>query len=398
MKPGIVIAGACALILSTLVVIELVRQSPTAKAIKYVVSPGDGPVVSKSGPYPKAVIDETDFHFGRMEVDEERKHDFIVRNEGEAPLVLKAGKTTCQCTMSKLETTEVAVGQSTKITLTWKPTANAEQFDKGATIFTNEPVRDINDNPLAGNGTDGPPPKEIVLRVLGKVVSRLDTVPRIGWDTPALVDDKPAVVTGSIVSPLLEKFQIVGFDCKSPFVKAVESLPIEKQFLEDNNCLSGFQIRVTVDPGVPIGSFTFPLTIKTDVPSRDADGELGNNIESTVLISGQRRGSIQFLGKPGEWSEENMSVTLGNFDASAGKKATLSMRVKGADAEGFRLTERNRLRTGRPHGNPRAGRKTAGKTGLVPTLRGISPRRDAGDPSPRQSRQNRVAYQSSQIQ
>lgn len=342
MKPGVVVAALLAMFVSIFFVIELVRPptlSTAQNAIKDLAKTSDeaGPPVSKTGPYPKAVIAETDYEFGRMEVGEERSHTFTIRNEGEAPLILKKGKSTCQCTMSDLEVTVLPVGASTTVTLTWKPTSNGDKFEKGATILTNEPRRDADGNPLVGDGNNPPPANEFMLRAVGMVVARLMTIPADQWDVAELADETPTVVTGMVVSPLVDKFQIVALECKSPFVTA-ESVPLDKETLDENSALSGYQIRVTISPGVPIGTFTYPLKIKTDIPGRDANGVLGKEIESEVLISGQRRGPVRFLGSPGEWAEENMSVTLGSFNASAGKKATLRMRVRAALATGFELT------------------------------------------------------------
>ena len=63
-----------------------------------------------------AVVDETDYDFGRMEVGEEQSHVFTIRNEGEAPLVIVKGPTTCQCTISDVETGTKAPGESAKVT------------------------------------------------------------------------------------------------------------------------------------------------------------------------------------------------------------------------------------------------------------------------------------------
>src|SRR6516165_5276511 len=119
MKPGVVLAGVCAVIVSTYLVIILAspRQTVTKTVpVEGAPQPGeDYPPLAKSPPYPKAVISETDFEFGPMEVGEERVHDFTIRNEGQAPLIIKQGPTTCQCTVSKLETGELGVGQSAKI-------------------------------------------------------------------------------------------------------------------------------------------------------------------------------------------------------------------------------------------------------------------------------------------
>ena len=89
MRVGVVIAGVLVVVLSTTAVVMLV--SPRQIAIrKYDVKPESTmPKVSPTAPWPKAVMDETEFDFGRMEVGEEQSHTFTIRNEGEAPLVIK---------------------------------------------------------------------------------------------------------------------------------------------------------------------------------------------------------------------------------------------------------------------------------------------------------------------
>ncbi|HBH52095.1 MAG TPA: hypothetical protein DDY91_09400, partial [Planctomycetaceae bacterium] len=94
------------------------------------------PEIAEKGPWPKAVVDQTEFEFGRMEVGEEMTHAFKIRNEGEAPLELAKGNTTCQCTISELENNLIPPGGEASITLRWKPTAQSDAFEKGAEIRT----------------------------------------------------------------------------------------------------------------------------------------------------------------------------------------------------------------------------------------------------------------------
>src|SRR5207302_4317971 len=121
---------------------------------------------------------------------------------------------TCQCTVSEVENGDVAPGNSAKITLTWKPVIQAEQFGKGADILTNDPNL-----------------KVIHLRILGMVAPRLITVPEKNWETPDVFDDKPTVFTGRIVSPVVDNFQIVAIESRDPAMSA-EAVPIEKGELE----------------------------------------------------------------------------------------------------------------------------------------------------------------------
>src|SRR5437762_13137562 len=122
MKLSVVAGCVCALIVATTVVVALIspRMNSTTAAVKNMATPAsDGhPPISPAGPYPKAVVDETDYDFGRMEVGEEQSHAYTIRNEGEAPLLIKEGPKTCQCTVSQVETGEVAPGAAARVTLT----------------------------------------------------------------------------------------------------------------------------------------------------------------------------------------------------------------------------------------------------------------------------------------
>jgi hypothetical protein len=322
MRLSVVAGCLCALIVSTIVVVALVspRMTSTVAAVSNAVKPVDDghPPISPTGPYPKAVVDETDYDFGRMEVGEEQSHVFTIRNEGEAPLVIVKGKTTCQCTISEVESGAKAPGESVKVTLTWKPTVEAEQFGKGADIFTNDPQNET-----------------IHLRILGIVAARLLTLPSKNWEAPDVQEGAPTEISGALMSPVVDKFEIVGFESKSPLVSA-KAIPLTPEKLEPRKGLCGYEIRVSIRPEMPVGEFKIPLTIKTDLLQRDSQGELKKPIEIDVLISGHRRGPIKVIGK--EWIEDRMAIAMGSFEASAGKKVTLPLFVRGS-SEDLQLTE-----------------------------------------------------------
>jgi hypothetical protein len=329
MRVGVVIAGVCAVILSTYFVVALLSPpKPVVEAKRDVpetaivpTAGDDFPPLAKAPPYPRAVVDEKEHDFGRMEVAEEKSHAFTIRNDGEAPLLLVKGPTTCQCTVSDLETGELAVGKSAKITLKWKPAAQAEQFSKGADIRTNDPEN-----------------RTIHLRILGMVTPRLVTAPETTWESPDLLEREPTTFTGAVLSPIAESFQIAALECPSPLISA-DAVPLNRQQLAAKHGRSGYMIRVTVSPDIPIGPFTFPLKIKTDLPARRVDGTLSDELmEMEVLLTGHRRGPIRILGGSG-WDEKNMAVILGSFDVGVGKKVSLPMFVRGEGAGEFHLVE-----------------------------------------------------------
>ena len=277
--------------------------------------------VSATGPFPKVMVD-VEFDFGRMEVGESRSHVFSFRNEGEGLLKIENGGTTCQCTVSDMkqgETREIAPGKSTDVTLTWKPEVQAEKFNKGADFNTNDP---------------DPKKKKIALRIVGMVAPRIVISPEREWYLPNVTDGKPSVFSGTVMSPITDQFQIVSVECRSPLA-TTEVVPLSKEKMEIHKGKCGYEIRVTVKPEMPLGVFRFPMTIKTDLPERTAEG-LGKPMEFEVLVGGIHRGPIQPAGR--EWIDDKMAISMGSFEASAGKKVRLPLFVKSPPEGGLQLT------------------------------------------------------------
>lgn len=270
---------------------------------------------SADAPQPKAVIDETEFDFDRMELGETRTHAFVIRNEGNATLEVVAGPTTCQCTVGSVGKNKVEPGESTEVTLEWKPTAPTEEFLKGADIWTNDPNNET-----------------IKLGLRGIVATRLVLYPSGVWAIPEMREDTPSEITATISSAIEKEFAITGFDCPSEFVSA-EALKIEdEKALDSLDALSGYKIHVKVRPEVNVGAFSIPFTIKTDLIAKS-----GAPIEIPVTIRGSRRGPIRILGT--EWVSEFGAISMGAFDAAAGRSVTLKVVVLQPPADGLKVDE-----------------------------------------------------------
>lgn len=275
------------------------------------------PPISKTGPHPRAVIDKTEFDFGRMEVGESREHSFVIRNEGQADLILQQGNTTCQCTISKLENDRLPPGKSATITLRWTPTTQSETFEKGAEVFTNDPLNE-----------------KIHLKIVGMVAPRFVIMPADTWSAKDVKDGPPTEVKGYVASPIADDMKIEKLEYDEKYL-IVEYEPVPQEMLPMMKSKAGFQFTVKVKPVMPVGAFTFPLRIHTNVPERKADSTLGDNAVIPVTINGYRRGPIRVMGEA--YSEADGLITLGNFDARDGRSVLLSLLVRGAPEEGFRF-------------------------------------------------------------
>jgi hypothetical protein len=254
-----------------------------------------------------------------MEVGESREHSFVIRNEGEADLVLQQGNTTCQCTISKLQNDRLPPGKSATVTLRWTPTTQSEAFEKGAEVFTNDPLN-----------------LKIQLKIVGMVAPRFVIMPADTWSAKDVKDGPATEVRGYVASPIVDDMKIEKLEFDEKFLE-VDYQPVPQEMLPMMKSRAGYEFIVKVKPVMPVGAFAFPLKIHTNVPERKADSTLGENAIIPVTVSGYRRGPIRIMGEA--YSEADGLISLGNFDAREGRSVLLSLLVRGAPEEGFRFEE-----------------------------------------------------------
>lgn len=314
---------ACGCLLMTLAVAGCGGNKPPAeptpeKPVEHSQDP-NRPVISKKGPYPKVITTETEFDFGVLEVNQQGKHEFVIRNEGEADLVVKKGPTSCKCTLSEVAEKPIPPGGEAKVELTWKPTPGMEQIRQTADIYTNDPKRPT-----------------VSLVISGKLQERLRILPSGVWPVNDIVEGTPSTMTGYIVSSVVDDFEITEIDTGSPLI-TVEKTPIDDATRKDHAAKTGYQIKVNVAPNVPVGGFSYPMKIVTNVMGRDDKGELKVPIEYTLNVVGKRAGPLRIVGP--EYREHFAALGLGTFDSKKGKKATLKVFVQRAPEEGFQFTD-----------------------------------------------------------
>ncbi|WP_417384365.1 DUF1573 domain-containing protein [Gimesia sp.] len=313
---------------------------PAAPAPKQAETPKGRPKISPTGPYPKAVVDKSLYNFGSMAVGQSLSHNFILKNEGEAPLEVQKGDTTCKCTLSEMKENMVAPGESIKIELTWTPKSPQQNFGQTATIYTNDPEN-----------------KELKLQIEGMANNLIaftgDYEGSPHWSLPTMATTDPVSFTGKIHTKYLDEFKILGIESSKPGLTS-KFKPLTPEELKEVDAKCGYSIEAIADPKqFSLGGFTERLTVKTDIPADLAPpgteethdhpeghdhkhdhehAEPGGPRNFVIQVSGNHTGPIRIVPTFGvHWNPQSMVLNLGEFPAKEGKTVILSMFVEGTE-------------------------------------------------------------------
>jgi hypothetical protein len=264
--------------------------------------------VDLNKPLPKVVVvgGET-YDFGYMEQDTKGSHDFVIRNDGDAPLTLIKRDTTCKCTFSSLDNDQLQPGASTKVQLEWTAVSNHGAFRHSAMIETNDPHR-----------------QHIRLTLEGKVGHSHKVFPdelvftsiSVGEETTAelfvhsFVSDEIKILSHEF----LDKKTADRFDLR------IEEMSAE-QVKNEERAKSGKIAKVVIKPGLPLGPFQQTIRLTLDLPGKPI---------VNVLIEGSVVGDISILGPAPSWNDELKRLNLGRINREEGAKSKgLYLLVKG---------------------------------------------------------------------
>ena len=80
---------------------------------------------------------ETRYDFGEMLQGESVTHDFILKNTGDADLIISAAKGSCGCTVPEWPKTPIAKGEEAAIKVTFNSAGRSGKQNKTVTLVTN---------------------------------------------------------------------------------------------------------------------------------------------------------------------------------------------------------------------------------------------------------------------
>lgn len=90
---------------------------------------------------PDIQFSETSFDFGDIKAGDKVQHTFKVTNNGKAPLVLRKVRSSCGCTASQPDKTNIIPGDSANISVTFDSKGRSGRQNQSITVYSNDPKK-----------------------------------------------------------------------------------------------------------------------------------------------------------------------------------------------------------------------------------------------------------------
>jgi hypothetical protein len=190
------------------------------------------------GTAPKLACPEPEFSFGALTNTREVIHEFVIRNEGDAPLEIYRVKLPCGCMLLRLLDNKLEPGEQTILRARFPLKDLSGSLRKRIILFTNDPFR-----------------PQFTLWLTGEAIAEIELRPReLFWGN--LLADAKDGKTVEIRFQAGEKYRVTGVRSSTPlFAAEVEPAPPPLS-----------RIKVSPIPPLARGSFQGSLTIQTDHP------------------------------------------------------------------------------------------------------------------------------------
>lgn len=231
----------------------------------------NGEVAPADALLPVAWTSETEHDFGFLDWSEPCEFVFRIRNDGNAPLKLQRGATSCKCTMGDLPEAPVEPGESAAFRVASKLAPKPGNFSHTATVLTNDPKRPA-----------------IEFRIFGVVRAVLAAAP-----TTVRVVQQPGKSAPSgntlVFSQVWDAMEVVSVSTPIEDVRW-RWAPAEPEALEEWNAKCGRRLFIEFPRELPQRGLWGTLRIEAKpaggVESRELEIELAGQVASRVAIQG----------------------------------------------------------------------------------------------------------------
>jgi len=264
---------------------------------------------TRIGPQPVADVDSDEFRFGTIAFGATRTHLFTITNRGDALLELRKGSTSCKCTISELKKGSIAPGESAQVKLAWTAKLMEGNFREIATILTNDPRR-----------------SRIELSVTGRVTRTLQIEPHDFVFSKVNIDEEKTarvrlLCFGEDPVKITDTKLVMRSKDNDKFFD-ISIKPIPRDALGNPDANSGFDVSLTIKPGIPVGTFRGRLELTTNVKRQGA---------FYLPIRGSVASDLSVVGKG--WSSGDGILALGTIHGRQGFKRPLFIYLRGRHPE-----------------------------------------------------------------
>jgi hypothetical protein len=219
---------------------------------------------------PKAVVEEPIVDVGKVKKGEPIRHEFAIRNAGDAPLEITEVKPSCGCTVAEYDRV-VAPGATGRVQVVVETDAFGGGIAKSVAVFTNDV-----DNPK--------------LSLVVKANVREPVVARPGYARFMTVQGQPAdpsvqTVAATDGTPI----EVLSVRSPYPFVKASHRRADGDE--------GGWRVELRLDRAAPVGSLADYVVVTTDHPEQ---------AEVKIAVSGLVRPLISVAPKVADFGRREL--------------------------------------------------------------------------------------------
>ncbi|WP_168563961.1 DUF1573 domain-containing protein [Crateriforma spongiae] len=227
--------------------------------------------------------------FGIMRVGEKGEHYFVIRNEGQSPLTLRQGASTCKCTLGTPESSSLAPGESTRVKLEWTVNARGDDFSQTAEIITNDPHN-----------------VAIRLKIQGQIVRDLKMDPDVvalGNVAAGQAVDVKTLIYNYSDSPIRADDVMISGDEMAEFAE-LSVKEVEPDDPVHEAARQAFEVSIHIEPGLSQGPvnenlwFTFTPVGDDGSVLVDESGDVAEAVRMDWQVVGRVVGALSMIPNP----------------------------------------------------------------------------------------------------
>jgi hypothetical protein len=206
-------------------------------------------LLAQAAAQPKAVPVEPIKDVGTIAKGEKIVHDFVLKNEGNAPLEVTGVRPACGCTVAEFDKT-IAPGQTGKVHAVVDTTTFSGPIAKGVTVTTNDP-----ENP------------QIELTVRAKVEPYINVKPGYARYMTVQGEGKQGNIVQTLWAPDGTPFDIVKVDSPLPSLKVAFREAAEGERQADAKGKQ-WRVEMLLANDAPVGPIADYVTVTTNHPKQ----------------------------------------------------------------------------------------------------------------------------------